>query len=82
MDDTLKTPGDPGDKTVDRALKQGLITPEQLAEARSEQAREVAGGRAAPRSLVNILLTLGYLTPEQVSSLHEKEPVNPRRSGD
>lgn len=54
------------------ALNRGFLKPEQLREALSEQAREVASGRSKPRSLLNILISKGYLTIEQVTALRDK----------
>jgi serine/threonine protein kinase len=53
------------------ALRQGLVTLSQLKEALAAQAREVTGGRARPRTLANILVSKGYLSPDQIAALHE-----------
>ena len=55
------------------ALQRGFLTPEQLKEALSEQARQVASGRPKMRPLANILLSKGYLTTEQLLALRGGE---------
>ena len=63
------------------ALKRGFLKPEQLREALSEQAREVASGRAKPRPLLNILISKGYLTTEQVTVLRGGDEPGPKPDG-
>lgn len=46
----------------------GLITPEQLKEALSAKARETQSGKKA-RPLSEILVSMGYLSPEQVAAI-------------
>lgn len=56
------------------ALRRKLITAEQLRDALAEQAREVSAGRPKPRPLSNILVSRGYLTPQQFSELASPTP--------
>ena len=63
------------------ALKRRFITPEQLRDALSEQAREVSSGRAKPRSLLNILISRGFLTTEQVTLLRESDQPQSGQDG-
>jgi serine/threonine protein kinase len=57
-------------------VERGWITPDQLAEARAEQSRDSAQGRAKPRPLGNILASKGYLSSERLVSLLDEQQVS------
>jgi len=54
------------------AFKAGMITAEQLREALGAQAREAMDGKL-PRQIGIILMTKGYLMPEQLAQLLQNQ---------
>ena len=77
--------GDAPDPTEDKelllgnlALKTNLITPEQLRECLSIQAKEAVSGRL-PRQLGLILLAKGYVREDQLGALLDEQ--RRRRAG-
>jgi len=74
MDPIADIPIEPDIRLGSLALKAGAITPEQLREALGAQAREATDGKL-PRQIGIILLTKGYLSPEQLSKLLQDQQV-------
>jgi len=60
------------------ALKEGLITADQLRQAISEQARDFAA-RQDPRRISSILVALGHLTPEKLEEIEKKRDAEARK---
>jgi tRNA A-37 threonylcarbamoyl transferase component Bud32 len=58
------------------ALQRGLVTPEQLREALSDQALQASGGGEVP-SLGFFLLARGFLTEERLNALLAEEEARP-----
>ena len=78
MDSSSDVPIEPDIRLGSLALKAGVITPEQLREALGAQAREATDGKL-PRQIGIILLTKGYLSPEQLSKLLQDQQSLRRR---
>src|SRR5262245_57840622 len=77
-----RTPGapqeTPDELLAQSALKRGFVTPPQLKEALAEQAPEVTSGRQRPRPLMNILLSKGFVSQDQLVILREEHGAGSR----
>lgn len=65
------TDGTPDHELGRKALDLGLITSSQFDAAREEQTREISSGKSPSRTLGDILIEKGYITPRQRVALTE-----------
>ncbi len=64
--------------SANMALKEGLITADQLRQAIAEQARDF-DARKNPRRISAILVALGHLSPEQVEEIERKREAEVKK---